>query len=332
MRKPLLFGLALSLCLAAAPAFGQDAADRAAAESFFKEALKLHDAGKPAEACPLFKESQRLDPKVSTQLNLAVCYETVGKTASAWAEFNEAATLATRQGDESRAATARERASALEAKLSKLKVTAKPTPGLVVKLDGKVRDVTRGVPLPFDPNVPVLIEASAPGYVTFSTEVKLPTGPTEVPLEIPELQKEPDKPPPQEKTPPPEDKTPPPPPTEKGTNIGLPIVVSTFTLAGVGVLVGSITGVMTIIEVNDLEKIDPRAPQCDSQCEGDRNRRIARANDIANASNGMFIVAGVSAIVGVVVWATVGLEAPDVKAKVEVTSVGDLGLGVKLRY
>src|SRR5262249_55785874 len=60
-------------------------ADRAA--KLFLEARALVAEDKYAEACPKFEESQRLDPGLGTQYNLALCLEKVGKLGSAWRNF-----------------------------------------------------------------------------------------------------------------------------------------------------------------------------------------------------------------------------------------------------
>lgn len=59
-----LIPLVLALSVAFPPgAWAQSAEEKkAAAESLFDEARKLSKAGKHAEACPMFAESQRLDP------------------------------------------------------------------------------------------------------------------------------------------------------------------------------------------------------------------------------------------------------------------------------
>ena len=76
------------------PRSQQQAEDKAAAQVLFDEGRTLMDAERYGEACPKFAESLRLDAALGTQLNLARCYQLVGKTASAWILYLEAAALA----------------------------------------------------------------------------------------------------------------------------------------------------------------------------------------------------------------------------------------------
>jgi formylglycine-generating enzyme required for sulfatase activity len=87
--------------LLSTPALAQvSQADALAAESLFREAKDLVTGGKTAEACPKFAESQRLDPQIGTLLYLATCHSQEGKSATAWAEFLQAADQAARAHDE----------------------------------------------------------------------------------------------------------------------------------------------------------------------------------------------------------------------------------------
>src|SRR5690349_13986528 len=94
------FGLVTSICGAARSASSED---QAAAQALFDDAKELVKSGKAAEACPKFEESQRLDPGLGTQLNLADCYERIGRTASAWTIYVEVAPAARREGQDARA-------------------------------------------------------------------------------------------------------------------------------------------------------------------------------------------------------------------------------------
>lgn len=146
----------------------QGAPDKAAAESLFEQARGLLREGRTGEACPKLEESQRLDPGVGTLLHLGECYERLGRTASAWATFREAAALAQTSRQPDREKLARQRAAALEVRLVWLRVEVPPearVPGLEVRQDGRVLPPERwGVEVPVDPGRHEVV-ASAPGFV-----------------------------------------------------------------------------------------------------------------------------------------------------------------------
>src|SRR5690606_30041935 len=77
---------------------GTARADKATAESLFQEGKRLMEQGQIEEACPKFQASMDAEPSVGAMLNLARCHELTGKTATAWAEYTEAANLARRAG------------------------------------------------------------------------------------------------------------------------------------------------------------------------------------------------------------------------------------------
>src|SRR5262249_54770458 len=131
MTRATLPGCLLVAPLAAAllltsPAAASGSEDVAAAEATFNEGKKLAAAGRYAEACPKFAESQRLDPGAGTLLNYGDCLEKLGKVASAWGAFREAVMLASRVGDEKRRVEATRRADLLEPRLSRLTIVVPP--------------------------------------------------------------------------------------------------------------------------------------------------------------------------------------------------------------
>ncbi|WP_437730595.1 hypothetical protein [Sorangium sp. So ce1335] len=154
------------------------AEDKAGAVALFREAGALVDAGQASRACPRYEESLRLYDSVNTRYFLADCYERIGKMASAWAQFLEVAARVRATGDRAKEAKARERAAAVQPKVSRLTVVveAAGTPGLEVKRNGApVGPGQWGVPMPVDAGIHA-IEASAPGKRTWTAQVEVKPG------------------------------------------------------------------------------------------------------------------------------------------------------------
>lgn len=168
----------------------QAAAKAAAAQALFDEAKALMGAGRAVEACPKFEESQKLDPGSGTLINLALCYETTGRTASAWTTYRDAAAAANVAGNTKRERGARERANALAPKVSKLQVDVPHEarlPGLAVTRDGiEVGAAQWGAPIPTDEGVHEVV-ATAPGYVEWRSKVELASGGASVSVQVPKL-------------------------------------------------------------------------------------------------------------------------------------------------
>jgi serine/threonine-protein kinase len=164
------------------------AGDEAAATVLFNDAKRLIAAGKFAEACPKFEESQRLDPGIGTQFNLADCYERIGRSAAAWALFQDVAAASRSAGQAQRARVADQRAAKLEPKLSKLTIVApKGVTGLEVRRNGELLGgVLWGNAIPVDPGS-YTIEASAPGRKKWSSVTTVAGNADQVTVTIPEL-------------------------------------------------------------------------------------------------------------------------------------------------
>lgn len=158
----------------------------AIAEQLFNQGRDLVKANRWAEACPKFEASLRADPVLGTRLNLAACYEHIGKLASAWGLFREAIEQATKSGDIKRRDYARKQADALEPRLPKLTIQAPQDPpaGFSVTRNGAPVDAgALGVALYVDPGTHA-ITAAAPGFQAFTQTVTLVEGKAET-LAIP---------------------------------------------------------------------------------------------------------------------------------------------------
>jgi hypothetical protein len=247
--------------LADVPATGS-AEKKAAAQALFDEARKLTSAGKFAEACPKFSESERLDPTMGTKFYLADCLEHIGRLASAWTYYVEVTDAARAAGLKERARFARSRAEALEPKLAKLVVVvsaqAPRESGLEVKRDGlMLGEAMWGTSIPVDLGVHV-VSASAPGKVPWETRVELKGPGQEITVEVPPLAAVPAPPlPPPPLPPPPPPPSPPPSPAKpaplppagpSGQRIA-GFVVGAAGIAGIGV--GAFFGVRAMNKRND---------------------------------------------------------------------------------
>jgi hypothetical protein len=133
----------------------------AQAETLFRQARDLMQQKKYAEACAAFESSQKLDPAATTQFSLGVCQELAQKLATAWGvfiDFERTYRATTDATAKELLPKARERAQKLEARLSKLTIVAKATPGLAITLDGEELDSGAwNQPLPVDGGEHVVI-------------------------------------------------------------------------------------------------------------------------------------------------------------------------------
>src|SRR4051794_14833575 len=165
----------------------------AQAEVLFRQGRDLLAAGKVAEACTAFDESQKLEPAVTTLLNLAACREKLGQLATAWGHFLEAARqtrsasdAATQQHHE----VATTRARKLEPRVSKLTINVpqrSQIDGLEIRRD--TERVNAGLwnrALPIDGGT-YTITARAPGANEWSTQVTVAAERDTKTIEIPDL-------------------------------------------------------------------------------------------------------------------------------------------------
>jgi serine/threonine-protein kinase len=163
------------------------------ADALFKEGRTLIEGGKFAEACPKFEESQRLDPGLGTLLNLAACYEQVGRLASALTAFRSAEEQARAAGpsEKKREQAAAERARALESRVARLTITLAPgdrPDGFTVTRDGvPVRALDFGRRIAVDAGT-IVIEAHAPDHLAFRSEVVIASDTTARTVDVPPLQ------------------------------------------------------------------------------------------------------------------------------------------------
>lgn len=275
--RSLCAALLLSTTTAAAqePSEGEK---KAAAQTLFDEARQLTTTGKYADACPKFVESKRLDPSMGTKFYLADCFEHVGKLASAWTYYLEAADAAKAGGQSERAKFAEERAEALRPRLAKLAIkvpdAVRAVPGLSILRDGTaVGEVQWGSAIPIDLGAHV-VTASAPQRKSVELKVEATAEGSVVEVIVPAL--DPAAPPPAPKAqpaPPP----PPPPPTSSGRRTA-GFVVGAVGIAGLAVGAGlGVVALQKKSQSNQGNHCDA-ADTCDSAGLGLRSDALAAAN------------------------------------------------------
>jgi hypothetical protein len=274
-----------------------------AAEALFQEGRQLLEAGQVDEACLRLAESYSQEPASGTLLNLARCHQTQGKIATAWAEYRAAARLSRAQGREDRARAAEEQASALEPKLSRLKLRmSEPPAGLKVLTDADVLgEGGFGVAIPIDPGHHN-VTASAKGYKTWTTTIDIREAESRE-LVIPALELEAVAPEPVAiEAAPPAPKPTPPPERVAPTGLGKQRTAALITggVGVVGVVVGSIFGVQSIV------KHDRAAPNCpDSVCANEYWIGVQTdAHTAGNVSTAFFAIGGVGLAAAAVLWFT----------------------------
>ena len=231
-----LLSLVLALSTTStSPVWSQSDADRAAAQTLFEDGQKLMDDGATEKACAKFQASQELDPSTGTQLNLANCYEELGKTASAWINYKEVADTPT--VDDRRRKFAREKAEALAPRPVRVVIeVASPSPDMTItRGEVTVPKATWGTAVPVDPGTYELL-VKAPGRLTWRDTIDVEGEGETMTVEIPALVL--DDSAPDESTPKPEPDRP---DTVQEGGSGQTIAGATMlAVGGVGIAVGAV--------------------------------------------------------------------------------------------
>jgi len=172
------------------PAPGADGGAGATREAdrLFEEGRRLLDAGRAAEACPYFERSQELDPGRGTLINIAACYEAVGRLVDALRVFRDVQHQSEAAGDAPRQQTARRRIAEIEARIPHLtlEVATPRPPGFVITVDRAEVAVADWADVLVDPGM-VEIVASAPGYRRFETTITIAADGSRASAQIPAL-------------------------------------------------------------------------------------------------------------------------------------------------
>ncbi len=170
-------GLAIAtmLVVAARPARAED--NIAKADKLFDEGRALMASDLHA-ACEKFEESLKFNSQaIGTLMNVALCDEKLGRTASAMAKFSEARDRAKEGNMEVHLKAAEERIAALAPRVPHVKITfAKPPlPETRIVIDDRVIAMADIGDVAIDPGEHPLV-VSAPDHLPFQTTVRVAEG------------------------------------------------------------------------------------------------------------------------------------------------------------
>ena len=307
------FGVLALLLLAPATARAQSSDPAAAADLFHQGRVAMSEE-RYAEACAKFDESERLEPRVGTVINLALCEEARGRVATARELWEQATDLARTSGDARLGYTA-EHLGALEPRVPHLTVRLKGSapPGTVVRRDGvELGPASIGAALALDPGAHTVLAVAAHHADGVPVTVELREGESkEVEVEPGPILPEPTPVAPRIEPPAPQ----PPPESRGGILRTSAVALGAAGIVGLGV--GAFFGVQALNERSGAPGIC-NGDHCDDQ--GAAVRRGAIRD--ADASTIAFAVGGAFVATGVVLW----LLAPSRPSTATSTSVG-VGLG-----
>ena len=274
--------------------------DPAAAQALFAEAKRLMGAGKYADACPKLEESERLGQATGTKFNLADCYEHVGRTASAWAGFLSVAAASKNSNQPAREKAARDRARALEPKLSRIAIVVPDgsnVNGLEVKRDDQAVGAAEwGEALPVDPGQHTIV-ATAPGKRAWKGIVEVAAEGGAAKVIVPPLD---DEPPPvvTPAAPPPASASPPPPVVPPPVETSSARQTAGFVLLGTGVVAAIGGGVFWAMRSTAVSNLEAECHLNGNQCPSSAQSEIANGKTYDALSITLFAVGGAALLGG----------------------------------
>jgi hypothetical protein len=293
----------IALMVACLSGFGVSTAhaqssSKASAEALFAEGRRLMAEGQAESACPKFADSNRLDASSGTLINLGACYEKTGRTASGWAAYQEAASVAQATGRLDNLQVAQRRAVSLAPSLTRVVVVVTAAvAGIDIQRDGvPVATAEWGLAVPVDPGKHVY-EAQAPGYKAWRSTVDVTGKGQEVQVTIPALER-----------------VPPSAPTAATANASRPtdptpswrpLRTAALLSGGIG-LVGAAVGTVFAVRADSIYRESllqcRTVPDDKNACTpvGVSVRNDARLQ--GNVATVAFVGAAVATVVGIVLW------------------------------
>lgn len=288
--------------LALLAASGSALAQVPAADEAFQRGREALKVGKYEEACAAFEESQRLDPQLTTQFNIALCDEQLGKLASALAIYRE---LAEKDDNASRRAKAADMIVQLDARAARLRIEvaenrsrrdALVPPGLEVNVNGVRATNYKDMPIDLGTSK---VEARAPGYLDWAGTV---TAKDEKQRVVVTITLDPD---PAATTQPVIPPSPPPPPREQPPRSLRKTLGMVGIIGGGAAIAGSFTfGLLARSKWRDAKGVCG-GTICDSQADLDRGNALAESARTRGTIATVLAIGGGALVAGgIVLWMT----------------------------
>jgi hypothetical protein len=284
-----------SALLAGTPARAQ-AESTTEADLHFQHAVELMKADNCTEAVPEFLTSHKLDPSAATLVNLATCHARLGRSATAWKTYRQAAELASTEKNEALRERALQAMSIIGPTLTKLQIVSNSSARLSIRVNGEEIRAYDGLPIPLDPGESV-VEAAAPGKEPWRKSVNADDLGATIVIEVPDLRPAPPPSPPPQNVPllleHPKD-------THDERPIDLRVPAAVLGGAGIAsILVGTVFG------VSAKNNYDDSGAYCHAnRCTQPGIDLRDRAYDKATASTVTVSLGLVAVAAGVVLWFT----------------------------
>lgn len=326
-RACLVIGLAFSVGSVRARADDASLGDKAAARDLFTDGIALRAKGDLTGALVKFKGAYSLWPSATTGLELGRTHMQLGELIEARERLLETVKIPKKPGETSASQNAREEAQkladSLAPRIPMLVFKISGAPAAKVALDGReLPSEALGSPRKVNPGKHTVM-ARAPGTADLNVEVTVEEGQTR---EVPLVFAMPAKTTTSEPTPAPVVDTAPvvdaAPVAPSSTTS--PLVYVGFGVAGVGIVVGGITGALAMSSASSLKTscTDGRCPPA-AHDDVDAYQRWGTISTIS------FIAAGAGAAVGIYGWLSSPVSGPRKEAHAHVTpwiGIGSAGL------
>jgi hypothetical protein len=289
------------------------------ADRLFREGTAAFDAGRYPEACPKLEESQKLDPALGTQYNVALCRARSGQPALAYRLFSEVAAASHAAGKTEREQASQAKMAELLPHVGRLALGASAisnTGGAEVKIAGATVPRERwGDPQIVDPGS-VLVEVAAPEHEIWVSNVDVTPG-TQIDVALrlglahvdtngggPPVSRD----------------------TTSSVSSRRTIALALGGLGVVGIGVGAVFGAIAISKHSEASEVCPLPNPCNDQR---ASETWTGATSAGNVSTIAFIAGGAALAAGAVLWFSAPTQSARTVRVAPLMGTGSAGLTLR---